>query len=89
MYFFAKTDKFEIVEVLEGPRMSMRIEKVTDIYGLSHFRVQYQYSKKNNIWKNYTYFDYRKDSEGERNNGWFEKIGTARAQAKRRLKANN
>lgn len=87
---FTKAVKIEtVITIHEAPRMAMRIQKHTDAYGCEYFKVQYQYSKTNDIWKNYAYFDYKKGSRPYENNGFHSTLSAAMADAKRRHKANN
>ncbi|AUZ94923.1 hypothetical protein FDI40_gp131 [Agrobacterium phage Atu_ph07] len=89
IYYQSKDDVKEIVEIIPGKRMAMRIQKTTDRWGMNFYRVQYQYSVTDDIWRPYTFDDYREGSEGNRNNGWFQTIGKARSAARRHHRNNN
>lgn len=81
---------FEVVEVYVGSRMNIRVVKnVGNGVYAGTYRVQYQYSKKNDTWLNYIGSDFRKGSEGFINDGNFETLSKARATARRALRNNN
>ena len=77
-----------IVETYHGRRMDIRVVAV-ERFGGVQYKVQYQYSKKNNTWLNYTSLDYNKGSEANDNCGYFYNISKAKAAARRKLNNNN
>lgn len=75
----------KIVHVIPGKRMDIRIIETR----FERYVVQYQYSKKNDIWRNFIWTDYRKGSTGEREGGFFFELADAKRAAKRKHQDNN